>query len=121
MPKNPNDKALPHGGTLEQLFTGNITAKIMDFLSIHREYDYSKQDIAKFSGVSIRHTMCTIEKLEQLNLVKHTRNVGHSHMYKYNTDNPIAMLLQQFTLQLAMEKCQKIADQITQNKKEEKT
>jgi len=110
-----NEKALPEGGTLERLFTGNITAKILDFLSIHRNYDYNKQDIAKYSGVSMRHTLNVIEKLEKLGLIKHTRKVGHSHMYQYNTDNITAKTLYNFSLQLSFDECDKILEQQTGN------
>jgi type IV secretory pathway TrbF-like protein len=58
-------------------------------------------DIAKNSGVSFRHALREIEKLKQLNLIKQTRTVGHAQMYKLNTDNPAAVHLSKFTLQLA--------------------
>jgi hypothetical protein len=113
------EKALTNGGTLERLFTP-VTAKILDFLSIYRNYDYSKQDIAKYSGVSPRHATNAIEKLENLNLITHTRNVGHANMYKYNTDNPTAKLLQKFSLSLAFDECQKLAEQQLAHKNDPK-
>ena len=107
-PKNP-DKALQNG-PLEKLFNGTISARILDFLSTFKEYDYSKQDIAKNSGVSMRHALQEITKLEQLGLIIKTRNVGHSHMYKYNTQNKAAALLSDFNLELAYQACQKIIE-----------
>ena len=41
-----NGKAL-ETGPLERLFNGIASAKILDFLLVFRDYDYSKQDIAK--------------------------------------------------------------------------
>jgi hypothetical protein len=105
-----NGKAL-ETGPLERLFNGIASAKILDFLIVFHDYDYSKQDIAKNSNVSFRHTLREIEKLEKLELIKQTRTVGHAKMYKLNTENPITSLLQKFTLDLAYQECQKIAEQ----------
>lgn len=88
-------------GPLERLFNGTAPAKILDFLTAFRDYDYSKMDIAKNSGVSFRHALREIEKLEQLNLIKQTRTVGHAQMYRLNTDNPATTHISKFTLQLA--------------------
>ena len=108
-----NGKAL-ETGPLERLFNGIASAKILDFLIVFRDYDYSKQDIAKNSGVSFRHALREIEKLE---LIKQTRTVGRAKMYKLNTENPISQLLQKFTLDLAYQECQKITEQ--ENAKEQ--
>jgi hypothetical protein len=99
-------------GQLEELF-GNrsATARILDFISVFRDYDYNKQDIAKNSDVSPRHATIAIEKLEKLELIKKTRNIGQSQMYKFNTENPVAMLLAKFAHELAAQECTKIANQ----------
>ena len=94
------EKAI-ESGPLERLFNGTAPAKILDFLTVFRDYDYSKMDIAKNSGVSFRHALREIEKLEQLNLIKQTRTVGHAQMYKLNIDNPATTHLSKFALQLA--------------------
>ena len=88
-------------GPLERLFNGTAPAKILDFLTVFRDYDYSKMDIAKNSGVSFRHALREIEKLEQLNLIKQTRTVGQAQMYRLNTNNPATQHLSKFALQLA--------------------
>src|SRR5690554_7166214 len=60
------------------LYNGAAPAKILDFLTTFHEYDYSKMDIAKNSGVSFRHTLLEIKKLADLELIKQTRTVGHA-------------------------------------------
>jgi len=80
-------------------------------MSVFRDWDYNKQDIAKNSGLSPRHATIALEKLEKLELIKKTRNIGNSQMYKYNTENPVAMMLKKFSLDLAFQECQKIANQ----------
>ena len=99
-------------GILERLFGGtSATARILDFMSTFRDWDYNKKDIAENSKVSQKHVTKALSKLEELELIKKTRNVGHSQMYKYNVGSNAAMLLVKFALELAGEECQKIADQ----------
>ena len=97
-------------GQLEELFGGTATARILDFMLVFRDYDYSKQDIAKNSNVSFRHAYKAIDKLEKLELIRKTRTVGRAQMYKYNTEKQPAQLLQKFALDLAYQECQKIAE-----------
>jgi len=99
-------------GQLEMLF-GNrsATARILDFMHVFRDWDYNIQDIAENSNVSPRHATNAIQKLEKLELIKKTRTVGNSQMYKYNTENKAAILLDKFTLELAGQEAQKIANQ----------
>ncbi|MFB3889368.1 MAG: hypothetical protein ACE14S_07745 [Candidatus Bathyarchaeia archaeon] len=97
-------------GPLERLFGNSATARILDFMHVFRDWDYSKQDIAENSDVSPRHAAKAIDKLERLELIKRTRNVGRAQMYQYNTQNPAAQLLQKFALELAGQEAQKIAD-----------
>jgi hypothetical protein len=103
------EKAL-ETGPLERLYNGVASAKILDFLTLFHEYDYSKMDIAKNSGVSFRHALREMAKLEELGLIKQTRTVGHAQMYKLNTENPAAILLRKFALEIAGQEAQKIAD-----------
>jgi hypothetical protein len=106
MKQNNHDQA-----TLERLFGSTATARILDFMHIFRDWDYSKMDIAKNSNVSFRHTLTAIEKLEQIELIKKTRTVGRAQMYQYNTENKAAQLLQKFAIELACQEAQKIADE----------
>ena len=98
--RTESEKAI-ESGPLERLFNGTAPAKILDFLTVFRDYDYSKMDIAKNSGVSFRHALREIKKLENLSLIKQTRTVGHAQMYRLNTDNPTTQLLAKLALQLA--------------------
>jgi hypothetical protein len=98
--RGENGRAI-ESGPLERLFNGTAPAKILDFLTVFRDYDYSKMDIAKNSGVSFRHALREIKKLENLNLIKQTRTVGHAQMYRLNSDNPTTQLVAKLALQLA--------------------
>jgi tRNA(Ile2) C34 agmatinyltransferase TiaS len=80
-------------------------------MAVFRDWDYNKQDIAKNSGLSPRHATLAIERLEKLEIIKKTRNVGLSQMYQYNTENKAATLLQQFLLELAGQEAEKTANE----------
>jgi len=65
--------------------------KILDFLIVHQEFDYSLKDIAKLSNVGYT----TLKKLQK-ELIKDkwiifTRKVGKAKMFKLNLNNPIVI------------------------------
>ncbi|MGD6808161.1 MAG: hypothetical protein ACQCN3_00520 [Candidatus Bathyarchaeia archaeon] len=97
-------------GTLEDLFGSSATARILDFMAVSKDYDYNKQDIAENSEVSLRHAYTAIDKLEKLELIKKTRHVGLSQMYKFNIENQAAKILADFAHTLAAQECTKIAN-----------
>lgn len=67
--------------------------KILDFLMDNLGSDYSKTEIAEGSDLS-RGTLFSVwPRLEALELVVLTREVGRSKMYKLNKKNPVARKL----------------------------
>jgi hypothetical protein len=93
-------KAL-ESGPLERLFSGNATAKMLDFLTTFRAFDYSESDIARNSGVSIRHAQRELPKLRRLKLIKMTRTAGKSKMYKMDASSNTGMLVRKLVFALA--------------------
>lgn len=76
------------------LVMGNTPfVRVIDFLLENRPFDYSKTQIAKSSevGWSTLHGIWKI--LERTNIVKQTRSVGKSQMYKLNEENPVVRKL----------------------------
>lgn len=63
--------------------------RVLNFLLIFRDYDYSLTEIAEESGVAWSTLHIIWPKLEQLGFVKHTREVGNAKMYKLNTENAL--------------------------------
>jgi len=91
-------------GVLGDLFSGSSTAKILDFLLMFREFDYSETDISRNAGVSTRHIYRSLPKLVDLNLVNQTRMSGRSRMYKLNADLPAIQALEKFVFEIAKTK-----------------
>lgn len=67
--------------------------RVVDFLLENRIFDYSKTEIAKNAevGWSTLHGIWKI--LNKANIVKETRIVGKSKMYKLDEENPIVRKL----------------------------
>ncbi len=97
---NKDAKALENG-PLESLFSGNATAKILDFLITFQDWDYSESDIAKNAGVSVRTVQREISKLTRYRLVTLTRTVGKAKMYKLEKLRKPGFFLEKLALALA--------------------
>lgn len=102
------EKAL-ESGSLERFFKGSAMARILDFLTVFKEWDYSKSDIAKNSGVSFRTVLRLLPRLEELGVVKKTRNVGKALMYQFDVNNPIAKAANELAWQIAKHDAEKVA------------
>ncbi|MEK6921952.1 MAG: hypothetical protein AABX82_08735 [Nanoarchaeota archaeon] len=63
--------------------------RVLNFLLIFRDFDYSLTEIAEESGVAWSTLHSIWPKLEGLNFVKNTRVIGNAKMYKLNTENTL--------------------------------
>ncbi|MBI5072264.1 helix-turn-helix transcriptional regulator [Candidatus Woesearchaeota archaeon] len=63
--------------------------RVLNFLLIFRDFDYSLTEIAEESGVAWSTLHTVWPKLEELNFVKNTRVIGNAKMYKLNTENAL--------------------------------
>ena len=87
--------------TLQKLFEDSSIAKLLDFLTLYRDFDYPKTEISKNSGVSWKTLYRLWPILEKYNLVIKTRQIGRATLYKLNTESPIAHALNKLTLEIA--------------------
>ncbi|MBI2672001.1 winged helix-turn-helix transcriptional regulator [Candidatus Woesearchaeota archaeon] len=72
-----------------EIFGDSPKNKILDFLVVFDEFDYSLTDIAKYAGVSYSTIQLIWDDLEKTGIVKQSRIVGKAKMYKINKDNPV--------------------------------
>ena len=63
--------------------------RILDFLIVHKDFDYSLKDIARFSGVGYSTLKKMQRELIDGGWIILTRRVGKAKMYKLNLDNPV--------------------------------
>ncbi len=79
-----------------ETFGGSPILKVLDFLVVNEDFDYSMSDIARFSGVGYSTLKLFWHKLERNNIVANTRVVGKARMYRLNTSNPIIRKFRDF-------------------------
>ncbi len=73
--------------TFLKVFGDTPILRVMDFLIIHKEFDYSMKDLARFSGVGYSTLKLFWPNLEQANIVIMAREVGKAKMYHLNFAN----------------------------------
>lgn len=75
--------------------------RVLDFFLTFGEFDYSKSQVAKETGVS-RVTIEPIwQELEEESIIIKTRQIGRASLCKFNKQNPVAVALLEFSLKLA--------------------
>ena len=70
--------------------------RVLDFLLVHEEFDYSMTEIADESKIGYSTLKLFWPKLEKEKIVKNTRMVGNAKMYQLNMDNPIVQSFRNF-------------------------
>ena len=76
-----------------EVFGDTPILKVLDFLVVNDDFDYSMTDIAENSGVGYSTLKLFWNNLEKNSIVKHTRTVGKAKMYKLNCSNMIVKKL----------------------------
>src|SRR4030043_16660 len=108
--------------TLQKLFADSSIAKLLDFLTLYRDFDYPKTEISKNSGVSWKTLYRLWPLLEKYNLVVKTRQIGRATLYKLNTESPITQALNKLALEIATFGVnEELARQAKERKTQEKT
>src|SRR3972149_4504193 len=87
--------------TLQKLFEDSSIAKLLDFFTLYRDFDYPKTEISKNSGVSWKTLYRLWPLLEKYKLVIKTRQIGRATLYKLNTESPIAVALNNLAFEFA--------------------
>ena len=70
-----------------QIFGDSPVLRVLDFLVVHEEFDYSMSDIAKLAGVGYSTLKLFWPKLENEKVVTPMRSVGKAKMYKLNSES----------------------------------
>ena len=79
-----------------QVFGDSPMLRVMDFLIVNEDFDYSMTDIASQSGVGYSTLKLFWKKIEESKIVKQTRVVGKAKMYRLNFDNSIIKKFRDF-------------------------
>jgi DNA-binding transcriptional ArsR family regulator len=82
-----------HPRVFDRIFH-NATARVLDFLILLRECDYTESEIARRTGLTPITVSKELETLVSENLAKKTRKIGRSHLYALNYAENIRGLIQ---------------------------
>jgi len=95
---------------LQDLFKTHAVVKILDFLTLYKNFEYTRTEIAKNIGISRRTLYEVFPILEKFELVKLTKSSGMVKFYTLNTNNPIAKHLIALVDAISIFKAGKITD-----------
>jgi hypothetical protein len=115
---NKDEIAEVNPPTLQKLFEDSSIAKLLDFFTLYRDFDYPKTEISKNSGVSWKTLYRLWPLLEKYDLVIKTRQIGRATLYKLNTESPIAQALNKLALEIA---AFGVTEELARQAKEQKT
>lgn len=82
---------------LESIFQ-NGPARVLDFLILNQNFDYSATEISRITGIPLRTVQRVLPHLVQKELVKETGKIGNTRMYIINSKSELSELLSQYVL-----------------------
>lgn len=83
-------------------------ASLLDFLGDHPTSDYNITELAAKSGITRQTAYSTLEGLLEVNMVKHTRDVGQSRMFALNIDHDVIQSVLRADMAAQREKTRKV-------------
>jgi DNA-binding transcriptional regulator GbsR (MarR family) len=82
---------------LESIFQ-NSPARVLDFLILNQNFDYSATEISRITGIPLRTVQRVLPHLVQKELVKETGKIGNTRMYIINPKSELSELLRQYVM-----------------------
>jgi len=79
-----------------EIFGESPMLRVLDYLVVNEDFDYSMTDIASLSGVGYSTLKLFWKNLEANGIVRNTRTVGRAKMYRLNFANPVVKKFRDF-------------------------
>ncbi|MBI3027586.1 hypothetical protein HYY70_05740 [Candidatus Woesearchaeota archaeon] len=76
-----------------EYFGDTPMVRILNFLILGKDFDYSMTDIANVGNVGWTSFTRAWKELEKRKVVVHTREIGRANLYKLNTQDPTVQKL----------------------------
>ncbi|NYZ73977.1 hypothetical protein H0O00_02455, partial [Candidatus Micrarchaeota archaeon] len=92
------NKSLLHG-----LLGDAPSIRLIDFLIENSIFDYTKTELADNSGISRASLYKIWPSLERYRIVKQSRKIGNTTLYRLNKTNPVVEKLMELDLKLSKE------------------
>ena len=94
---------------LRHIFGDKPVPKIIDFMLVHRQWDYPISTISEATGVSYRTVQKVVARLVKSGILKVTREVRKAKMYALDLDSEVVKRLDAFALASDIEFAKKTA------------
>ena len=78
------------------IFGDSPILRVLDFLIVNEDFDYSMTDIAALSKVGYSTLKLFWPRLEKESVITHIRTIGKAKMYKLNLANPVVKKFRDF-------------------------
>jgi|ERR687885_2151666 predicted AAA+ superfamily ATPase len=82
---------------LESTFR-NTASRVLDFLILNWNFDYSASEISRTTQIPIRTLQRVLPHLVEKELIKETGKVGNTKMYVLNSESKLVGALRQYVL-----------------------
>lgn len=82
----------------ERIFRNN-TARIIDFLIINQQFNFTTTEISKFSEIPLRTVQRIIPQLVKNNIVKENKSKGKIKNYELNKDSKLVEILNLYSIE----------------------
>jgi len=79
-----------------ETFGDSPILRVLDFLVVNEDFDYSMTDIASLSGIGYSTLKLFWNRLEKQKIITQTRTVGKAKMYKLDLSNPVVKKFRDF-------------------------
>ncbi len=79
-----------------ETFGDSPILRVLDFLVLNEDFDYSMTDIANLSGVGSSTLKLFFKRLQKEGIVVNVRTVGKAKMYRLNLENPVIKKFRDF-------------------------
>jgi hypothetical protein len=97
----PLPKEFWHRYALASIFGDAAPCRILQFLLVHRDWDYTLKEIARQTHVGYRTFYRFMPKLIELDVIKVSRRVGAAKLYRLNLDSEIVKNLDKLAISVA--------------------
>ena len=87
--------------------------RVVDFLIENSIFDYTKTDIAENAEISRASLYKIWPELEQYQILKESRKIGNTVLYKLNKENPVVQKLIELDLKISKEYAETLEEKQT--------
>lgn len=88
---------------LRHVFGDRPIPKLLDFLFVHRFWDYPISELENATGISYRTLQSIVPMLLENAVIKETRTIGNAKFYALNLDSEAVRKLDEFAIQVDLE------------------